>query len=887
MPSRRIWCLAIPLGVLFSLFAAFAMADTPQPSPSPGASPVVPGASAKPTPSPPPAATGQPQPGSPVPGTPAPGAPAPVPSTPRPALTGATPGPPTDEPVEDLSKPPAGGGSDGLMQPFDVTDEDGVPISAYNVKANTGHMWDIDLKIWNILTQFFFSIAKWFIGFACWLIQWALNFELAKALVAPADQIANTIRDRVLLRLGLPGLFLLFAGAYAGWQIMFRQRSRGFAEAGVSLVVAAIATTVLISPAQVLLGQHGNPVPYGADGKPASTMLLSQDGVVGKSAQLSVQVSSLILADDPNKTAANTNDVSKPITDKLVDSFIRKPTQLMLYGRTFDEPNCARAFGNYMVVNYNFDRTGLNSWQAQQVDPNGNQYQQQLTAAGENFQKACYTNGKTKANKASANLMFSALFVAIAAMIVAILVVLVTGTFLTAQGWLAIEAIRGHWALCAGILPGGGRAVLWRWVSGIVKAVLSLILSIIFLAIFILLIMALLKVKSSDTLAIRFIIIDIAAIAGLAGHKRIKETARSIAVNLNRRLVNARIGGSRRSVFTTPGRYAETAPGIQQVWKEARSEARKVTQPIGDAGRKAKDLWVGPRRPQRGRIASAGRKAAGVGAAITTGGATAAAGAAAKAAAKQSLQRRLAAGAAQRMSRTRGGRITLATGRVAGKAASGIGAVGYHAGKAGWKVAKVGALAAIPPIGIPRGVAATRRAGAAASARAAQVRGNLAAAGRHSGQQVSAGVGNRVQAARALGAEGAHNLRVAGQFVRRNAALAQLGMAQPLTPQAPAPGAAPPVAVVALPVPGPPPSLAPAAANGPAAPPPAPAARASLSPSALPAPTFTGGTPQVITGSSPADPTPPPEASSPRPRRRATRPQGPPAPPEPPELPEA
>ncbi|RSS81395.1 hypothetical protein EF919_40140, partial [Streptomyces sp. WAC02707] len=268
----------------------------------------------------------------------------------------------------------------------------------------------------------------------------------------------------------------------------------------------------------------------------------------------------------------------------------------------------------------------------------------------------------------SADLAFSALFVAIAAVIVAILMILVTGTFLTAQGWLAFEAIRGHWALTAGILPGGGRATLWRWCSAITKAVLGVIISILFLAIFILIVLALIDADTGDVLAVKFIVIDVTAIAGLAGHKRIKQTAQNIAVNLNRKLANARVGGAgRRSVFSSPGRYAETAPGLKQMWGEARGEARRVSRPVGQGLKTAKNAWVGSPQANRkaSRLRTAARLATNAAAAVGTGGASAAAKVAAQQAAKQTLKTRLTTAAANKMSQTRGGRATMATGKAA------------------------------------------------------------------------------------------------------------------------------------------------------------------------------------------------------------------------------
>ncbi|MEU6346573.1 hypothetical protein ABZ883_37140 [Streptomyces sp. NPDC046977] len=762
---------------------------------------------------------------------------------PRPGVTPPAPQPgDEDKPVEDLSKSPKDG-SDGLLQPFNVKDKDGVPISAYSVDSDTGDWSDIDLKIWNLLAQFFFGIAKWFVGFSCWLIDWALNFGLAKILVKPADDIATSLRDQVINRLGLPGLFLLFAGLYAAWQILFKNRSKGFAEAGTSLVVAALATTVLLAPAQVLLGTHDQPSPGG------STMLLSDDGLIGKAKDLSLEVGAVVLSQNPEGDAKPEN-VSRPITDALVDAFIVKPTQLMLYGRTFKDPACSKAFAEASLVKYNFDQMGLDFFEASRINPTGEAtYAAQLTNAGEHFTKVCKVK-EGDAKKASADMAFSAAFVALAAIIVSVLMVLVTGTFLVAQGWLAFEGIKGHWALVAGILPGGGRGVLWRWATAIVKAILGVILAILFLTVFIVIIVALIDADTGEILAVKFICLDLTAVAGIVGHKKIKETARQVSVNLNRRLANARVGGSRQSVFNSFGRYAETAPGIKQLFGEARGEARKISRPIGKAGRTAKQMWMGP--PQRGkrggRLRSAARLATNAAAAVGTGGTSTAAKVAVQGAAKQALRRRLATAASKKMAQSRGGRATLAAGKGAAATA-----------RFGWKATKFATLATVgAPVGVPRGIAAAKRGGTAAAARANAVKGQLTAAKNRAGARVTA----KVDGARAFGNEYRRNVQTAGRFVGRHAANAQLGMAEPIS--GPTRPSSPPgvrAAASSPPVPGPAPSSEATAPTG----------RSAAGPASIPAPVL----PVPPSGGDSAPPAPP-ASSPPRPIRRATRPAGPP-----------
>ncbi|MEU2770748.1 MULTISPECIES: hypothetical protein [Streptomyces] len=684
--------------------------------------------------------------------------PSPSPSTSAPAAGPAS---------KNLNQKPKDG-SDGLLQPFNVTDKDGVPISSYTVKTDTGGWKDIDLKIWNVVAQLLFGISKWVIGFTCWLIKWALNFGLAKVMIGPVEDISSTIKSQVIDTLGLPGLFLTFAGFYSGWLILFKERSRGFAEIGVSLVVAALTTTVLVSPAQVLLGQHDQAQPQG------STMLLSEEGLLGKSKDFTLEVASIVLADDPAgaQGSADPNNVAKPITDALVEAFIVKPNQLMVYGQTFDGV-CDKAFREFKLAEFNLDQLGVNYWEAAMMDSvYDTNLIEQLTENSQKFEAAC-GDVKPKAKRASADLAFSALFVAIAAVIVAVLMILVTGTFLTAQGWLAFEAIRGHWALTAGILPGGGRATLWRWCSAITKAVLGIIIAVLFLAIFILITLALIDADTGDVLAVKFIVIDVTAVAALAGHKRIKQTAQSIAVNLNRKLANARVGGAgSRSVFSSPGRYAETAPGLKQMWGEARGEARRVSRPVGQGLKAARNTWVGSPQANRkaSRLRTAARLATNAAAAVGTGGASTAAKVAAQQTAKQTLKKRLATAAANKMSQTRGGRATVATSKAAAATA-----------KYGAKATKFAFMATVgAPVGVPRGVAATKRGAAtakrgaaAATARAGQVRDQLKAVKERT-------VDKRVQEAKDFAAEYKRNVATAGRFVAQQGTKAQvnLGLAQ-------------------------------------------------------------------------------------------------------------
>ncbi|UQA97502.1 hypothetical protein [Streptomyces halobius] len=108
-------------------------------------------------------------------------------------------------------------GKDDLLDSFHVTDEHGIPVSAFKIYAESGEWSDWDLKVQAWLTSLLFMCVKWLVAFACWLIAWALGFKLASLLLKPALAVSDSLYNSVLLQLGLPGLFLAFSGTVAAW----------------------------------------------------------------------------------------------------------------------------------------------------------------------------------------------------------------------------------------------------------------------------------------------------------------------------------------------------------------------------------------------------------------------------------------------------------------------------------------------------------------------------------------------------------------------------------------------------------------------------------------------------------------------------------------------
>ncbi|AJF70368.1 hypothetical protein [Streptomyces vietnamensis] len=466
----------------------------------------------------------------------------------------------------------------GVLAVFNVTDAHNLPISAYTVKSDTGGLTDWDLGIQNLITELCFMITKWVIAFCCWLIAWSLGFGLAKLLLAPVLSVANSLHTQVILQMGLPSLFLSVCALVTVARIFFGDRAKGWGDATLSLLIAALTATLLSSPPQLLLGE--------------------QDGAIAAARGLALEVADIILDANPGERekapdaedSASSRALSRPLTNALTDAFIVKPAMLLQYGRVF-EGDCAKRYSNTKITQLAYDRAlnqqmerlkKFNSYRAW-IDPSGAAItdwtlpiakQWALDHFGnspmEQFEQRCVQGDVQAAKRASLDKVGGAIFLLVAALIVTVLIAGLAGSFLVAQGRIAWDAVRAEPALVAGLMPGAGRAFLWDWAASVLHSLGQLLASIIGLAVLILIIQAVLDPVQQDwgtELTLRFLAVDIVCIGAIKKRKALTVRSKQVAANFRAKMSAARIGGTHGSVFT---------PSSTPVAKN-QSIARKIT----------------------------------------------------------------------------------------------------------------------------------------------------------------------------------------------------------------------------------------------------------------------------------------------------------------------
>ncbi|OEJ21541.1 hypothetical protein AS594_39060 [Streptomyces agglomeratus] len=473
----------------------------------------------------------------------------------------------------------------GVLGVFNVTDSNGLPISVYTVKSDTGGLLDWDLGIQNLLTELCFMVTKWLIAFCCWLIAWALSFGLAKLLLAPVLSVANSLHTRVILEMGLPTLFLSVCAIICVARIFFGDKAKGWGDAALSILLAALTTTLLSSTPQTLLGE--------------------EDGAIAVTRGLALEVADIILdanpatpqSDNGVTTEATGNTLSRPLTDALTDAFIVKPAMLLQYGRVF-EGKCAAEYADTRLEQLAFDRqvhsrtnklkdlTGLSEY----IDPSGGGiagwYNTQIDMSTrwaidhfgdppmEAFEAKCVPGDVGAAKKASMDKVGGAFFLLIAAGIVTVIVSGLAGSFLVAQCRIAWDAIRGEPALIAGTIPGAGRAFLWDWAASVLRSLGQMLTSVIALAVFIIIIQAVLDPAQEDwgrELTLRFLVVDLVCIGALKKRKELAAGSKQTAANFRGKLSAGRVGGTHGSAFSPPA--SSTVPKNRHI---GRTTARGI-----------------------------------------------------------------------------------------------------------------------------------------------------------------------------------------------------------------------------------------------------------------------------------------------------------------------
>ncbi|MGW3152536.1 hypothetical protein ACWDG1_49925, partial [Streptomyces sp. NPDC001177] len=481
--------------------------------------------------------------------------------------------------------------SGDLLAPLNITSSEGVPINGYELNAEGGSIVAFKSQALAFALSGLFTLIRLLVGLAGWAIELAFRFPLLKILTAPAEKVAGVYDHVVVDTLGIKGLLLAWAFVFAGFMIVRGKVGRGLGEIFLTLLIGAFAASAFVRP-DYLLAQDG-PVgqseqvaaevaqqsvnSYDWGGKLAS--LDPCDGLAGNAELKCLQRE----GEGPVSAA----EVARPLQDSVTNALIVKPYMLLQYGRILDpaKPADRKAYavhlkwvtGGYLPNGPSKkakDACGLiagplKKYCERDVDgghrdtgdtlpeltPGGGLLDSsQAIVTDEDRSFAAFLHdmkqagpvGKSCAQYAekptwwrvggAALLLIAALF--ICGMLLSAAIVLL-GT----QGICATAAAAGGITFIAGMLPGPARQAVWKWLSLWGIAIIALVGICAFVPFFGIAVDATIT-HGPDLMVERILLIDVLAIAGAAGHRRLLTGITSFGRRMAMRMRYAKIGGT-------------------------------------------------------------------------------------------------------------------------------------------------------------------------------------------------------------------------------------------------------------------------------------------------------------------------------------------------------
>lgn len=367
------------------------------------------------------------------------------------------------------------------------------PTSNYDIGYDGGAWNNIQRKFFGLLTELAFGVVRWLLGIALWLVRWAYGFGVADALGDPALRIGRLYEAEFIGPVGLRQAAIFAALAWAGYHGLRGRLQMAAGELLVSLIVAALGGIILANPQGYLTGMFDT-----------TTRLSGVFLALGTGAE-------------PPDTPQASTAVLDPLAGHLHAAFIEQPYDLLNWGEPLTGA-CAAARDRIVA-------TG----------PHGSEDEPRevMRAAGCGAQ-ADFNHDPT------AERLGGALLTLVATAAVVLLLALISITLLVAQIITVLLFAVAPFALVFGLVPGGGREVMWRWAGGLARVFLAIVGMSFVLSLLLLVVDGLLAASEGASIMERFSLLVLVTIGMFIVRKRVVASGAHLAERLGQRLAGAR-----------------------------------------------------------------------------------------------------------------------------------------------------------------------------------------------------------------------------------------------------------------------------------------------------------------------------------------------------------
>ncbi|MFE9882299.1 hypothetical protein [Streptomyces sp. NPDC005784] len=486
-------------------------------------------------------------------------------------------------------------GSGDLLAPLNIASSEGVPIDGYDLNAEGGSIVAFKTQALAFALSGLFTLIRLLVGLAGWAVEVAFRFPLLKILVHPAQKVADTYTGVVVDSLGLKGLLLAWAFVFAGFMIVRGRVGRGLGEIFLTLLIGAFAASAFVRP-DTLLAQDG---PLGQSQQVAAQV--AQESVNsydwgGKLASTdpcddlagNAEIRCLRLEGEGPVSAA---EVARPLQDSITNALIVKPYMLLQYGRILDpaKPADRKAYAVHLKWITGGYKVGAH------VTDEGRSACRKIHGPAKKYCESGYTEGTQKADDRNEGLpaftpggqlldassaivtdedrefysflqdmkrsgavgkscaayaekptwwrVGGAALLLVAALFICGMLLSSAIVLLGTQGVCAAAAAAGAVTFIAGMLPGPARQSVWKWLSLWGISVLAVVAICAFVPFFGIAVDATVT-NGPDLMVERILLIDVLAIAGAAGHRRLLSGVTSFGRRMAMRMRYAKVGGT-------------------------------------------------------------------------------------------------------------------------------------------------------------------------------------------------------------------------------------------------------------------------------------------------------------------------------------------------------
>ncbi|MGW1269791.1 hypothetical protein [Streptomyces sp. NPDC002491] len=484
----------------------------------------------------------------------------------------------------------------GLLAPLNIYSSEGVPIDGYDLNASGGSIVAFKTQALAFALSGLFTLIRLLVGLAGWAIEVAFRFPLLKILTRPAQKVADSYDSVVVDTLGLKGLVLAWAFVFAGFMIVRGRLGRGLGEIFLTLLIGAFAASALIRP-DTLLSQDG---PLGQSQQVAAEVaqqsvhaydwggkLASYDACAGMAGNAEIKCE-----EREGEGSLSSTEVARPIQDSITNALVVKPYMLLQYGRILDpaKPAERKAY----AVHLKWITGGYKAGSAKVTDK-GKEACSKVRGPAKQYCERGYIEGVTNADGSgdglpaltpggelldTANALVTdedrefdafladmkragdvgtscaayaekptwwrvggAALLLVAALFICGMLLSSAIVLLGAQGICAGAAAVGGVIFVAGMLPGPARQSVWKWLSLWGISVLTVVGICAFIPFFGIALDATLT-DGPDLMVERILLIDVLALAGAAGHRRLLTSITSFGRRMAMRMRYAKVGGT-------------------------------------------------------------------------------------------------------------------------------------------------------------------------------------------------------------------------------------------------------------------------------------------------------------------------------------------------------